>query len=391
MKRRHHFLLSALSLIMACCLASCGFIQPISLAVNGRLVDNLDVVKRNNLLYVPDSFIRDTLEMPVQWITSRPGDAGYYANKVIVLMYHELVDGPSTPHEMSIQAFEEQLRLLQEHHFNIITMEQYAAFILEGAPVPDNAVLITFDDGYESFYSLAYPVLRKYGYTATNFIIVSAVDRRSGRPKLSWEQMREMMDHGFSFYSHTYDSHRYGPVNAEQKQGPILSNPLYLEAEERPESETEYLRRIKTDLRLAEQRLQEELGQESLILAYPYGAYNPLVEQTMQELGISLSLTTKRGINTPGKQRGFRINAAAHEDDLITQLKAYQLETREASATTVALASPVLVVDDAIIPLDGAKPPRDGREGLIPLRAFCEAYGIGLTWHSREKRVELTF
>jgi len=393
MNRRHHFILSLIGLFLALCLTSCGF-QPVSLAVNGQVIDSLQVIKRNNVLYVPDTFISDTLQLPVQWVKARSSDTEYYySNKVAVLMYHELTEGPDTPDEMSILAFEEHMRLLQEHRFTIITMEQYTAFILEGAPVPDNAVLITFDDGYESFYSLAYPVLREYGYTAANFVIVSAIDNRTGRPKLSWEQMREMEEQGFSFHSHTYDSHIYGPVNAEEKRGPVLSNPLYLKAEERTESETEYLRRIKSDLNLGEQRLQEELGHGSLALAFPYGAHNPQVEQTLQELGVPLSFTTKPGINTPGQLRGFRINAAPLGEELISRLQAYQLEMKEEPPATEATEAPSelkLVVNHAVAALPGVKPPRDGRDGLIPLRAFCEAYGIKLTWQPGEKRVDLT-
>ncbi|WP_020615796.1 polysaccharide deacetylase family protein [Paenibacillus daejeonensis] len=374
-------------------LTACGQSEPVSVSVNGERIDQLEVVRKKRVLYVPDSFIREKLDVPIQWIDMPPDKSdNYYSNKVIVLMYHDLTEDPNSPDEMYIGDFSNQMRLLKEHQFNVITMEQYTAFMLEGASVPDNAVLLTFDDGYETFYTLAYPLLREYGYTATNFVIVSSIDNQSGRPKMSWDQMREMQEQGFSFQSHSYDSHQYGEVNVKHKKGPLLSNYLYLEREERNESDTEYLRRIKADLKLAEQRLQEELGQGSQVFAFPYGAFNDMLQQTLQELGVPLSFTTRPGSNQPGEPFGFRINAPSVGEALLSHLQAYQIEVPSDAVTDLAATTarvPTLVIDGTISNLQGVKPPQDEQTGLIPLRAFCEAYGIQLTWNARDNLVEL--
>jgi peptidoglycan/xylan/chitin deacetylase (PgdA/CDA1 family) len=194
--------------------------------------------------------------------------------------------------------------------------------------VPDNAVLLTFDDGYESFYTYGYPILRTYDYPATNFVIVSSIDdrNRKGIPKLTWEQMREMKKDGMSFYSHTYDSHLYGPIDVDGNEGAVLSNQLYLENRGRMESITEYVRRISDDLALAERRLKEELSNRRGIVAFPYGQYNQEeLNKVLKTLGIEFTFTVQPGINSRSDRLGRRIDASSADqtpEKLIAQLKA---------------------------------------------------------------------
>lgn len=253
----------------------------------------------------------------------------YYSDQVAVLMYHHIEEA-TTPglSSIAVRDFEKQMHLLKENGFQVISMEQYARYMLDGAPVPDNAVLLTFDDGYESFYSHAYPILRKYHYPATNFVIVSSIDdrNRQGIPKLTWEQMREMQKSGMSFYNHTFDAHRYGQIDSSGHKGAVLSQPLYLEDQNRMETATEYVRRVSNDLEAAERRLREELSNERGVIAFPYGQYDQ--EHTlkiMQELDIELAFTIQPGINTRSDRIGRRINAGVAEqspEKLIAQLKA---------------------------------------------------------------------
>lgn len=253
----------------------------------------------------------------------------YYSDQVAVLMYHHL-ETETTPglSSLAVRDFQKQMHLLKENGFHVISMEQYARYMMESAPVPDNAVLLTFDDGYESFYSHAYPILRKYHYPATNFVIVSSIDdrNRQGIPKLTWEQMREMQKSGMSFYNHTFDSHRYGRIDSSGHKGTVLSHPLYLEDHGRMETTTEYIRRVSNDLEAAERRLREELSNEMGIIAFPYGQYDQ--EHTlkiMQKLDIELAFTIQPGINTRSDRFGRRINAGGGDqspEQLIAQLKA---------------------------------------------------------------------
>jgi len=250
----------------------------------------------------------------------------HYSDRVAVLMYHHLEETPSPGlSTLAVRDFEEQMRLLKENGFNVIGMEQYVRYMLEGAPVPDNAVLLTFDDGYESFYKYGYPILRKYEFPAASFVIVASIDDRSrpGIPKLTWEQMREMQQAGMSFYSHSYDSHRFGPIDADGHEGAVLTHPLYLSDLGRMETAAEYVRRIADDLALAERRLAEELPGAKGIFAFPYGEHNQAgLMEVLRTLDIELTFTILEGINTRSDRLGLRIDANRSPAALIARLKA---------------------------------------------------------------------
>lgn len=195
-------------------------------------------------------------------------------------------------------------------------------------PVPDNAVLLTFDDGYETFYEIVFPVLRRHGVTATNFIVVSSIDDQNhrGLTKLTWNQMREMKEAGMSFYNHTYNSHIYASVDPKgiRRPRPILSHRIFLTRLNRMETTQEYERRILNDLSLAEERLKEELGNSRSALSFPYGVYSHKTLQAAHKLGIEVTFTIHPGINTHEQRNGFRINAGNQKlktNNLIQLLK----------------------------------------------------------------------
>ncbi len=199
----------------------------------------------------------------------------YFKDQVAVLMYHDITEGKTTKAALSVKDFEEQMELLKTNGFHVISMKEYSDFILNQKQVPDNAVLITFDDGYESFYKLAYPVLKKYEYPATNFVIVSFIDKRIGVPKMTWDQMREMQKEGMTFYNHTYDSHLYINVDTKGHTKPALTSRMYLENEQRKETEQEYKERITDDLKKSGRAVKGRTGQ--------YGQYHRLPLRRIQQ------------------------------------------------------------------------------------------------------------
>lgn len=252
----------------------------------------------------------------------------YYKNKAIVLMYHHLDESESTKATLSPVTFDKQMKALKDRGYNVISMDTFLDFMKTKKEIPNNAVLITFDDGYESFYTYAYPILQKYDFVATHFIIGLSTDvlNPSITPHLTWDQMREMKQAGMSFFNHSYNQHKIVKVNAAGNTRPLLSNRVYLPDLKRVETEKEYVQRVKSDLALMEQRLDEELGEQENILAFPYGSYNSTVVNIGRELGIELFFTIKPGINMRGQELICRINAG-HPDisaeKLLSVLKPY--------------------------------------------------------------------
>ncbi|MCR8844880.1 polysaccharide deacetylase family protein [Paenibacillus sp. SC116] len=235
----------------------------------------------------------------------------YYRDEVVVLMYHHITSKPRRSWVITPGQFEVQIQEVLRAGFEFITIDQYIDYMLHNKPVPPNAVLLTFDDGYASFYTDVFPILKRYGINATNFVIVNTIenDEIGSVKKLTWEQMREMKKAGMSFYSHTYDSHKYAPMNKERtKERPMLIRPMYREELKRVETRSEYLARVKQDLLMAEQKLKQELGNTKSIIAFPYGAYNKDVLNICKQLGIDISFTVKPGINNREQRNGYRIN-----------------------------------------------------------------------------------
>ncbi|WP_229692059.1 polysaccharide deacetylase family protein [Paenibacillus radicis (ex Gao et al. 2016)] len=238
--------------------------------------------------------------------------SSYYKNKVIVLMYHH-IDTKESGATISPGRFGTHMKLLKDYGYNVISVEQFADFMQKKGTVPDNAVVITFDDGYESFNQYAVPIMKKYDFVATHFIIGASSDKQNVSTKhLSWDTMRKLKEEGFSFYSHTYDLHKYAELNESgSKKGPMLSNRIYLKDKKRLETKAEYTARVTNDISLIEGKLKDELDNKYQMIAFPFGSFNSTVKKLQKEQGVSLFFTTRPGINKAGSDEVFRINAGS--------------------------------------------------------------------------------
>jgi len=242
----------------------------------------------------------------------------YYRNRVLVLMYHDVSTNPADDKSLALEKFDRQLELMKGNNFHWISMDAYRDFVLRSVPVPDNAVLLTFDDGYESLYGQAYPALRKYGAPASAFLIARTVgDPNDPFPRVTWDQAREMQSSGLvSFHSHTFDSHRYVPTEANgAKRMSMIARRIYLKDKGRKENAREYEDRVTADLKQANDLLRQELGLANRTLAFPYGAFSGELLEAGKKLGIDVTFTVKPGLNGPGRTNGYRLNAGGADND----------------------------------------------------------------------------
>jgi len=172
--------------------------------------------------------------------------------------------------------FARQMRYLAENGYLCLTLEQAIKSMLEGKPLPKKAVVITFDDGYLDNYTQAFPVLQKWGFTATIFIASRMIGGKSswpGReqvaePLMSWEHIRRMQQYGISFGSHTC-RHK------------VLT--------ELPPAE------LMEELRRSKEELEDGLRAPVTTFCYPFGEYNPFVEEKVQEAGYLCACSAERG------------------------------------------------------------------------------------------------
>ncbi|MGO4182529.1 polysaccharide deacetylase family protein [Paenibacillus sp. TAF43_2] len=375
----------AVAMMVGWLLAGCSNenkVNSVQLIVNGtKLEGEAPAMIQNDRLMVSAQYLEQAFDKQFDLFNmSSSKKSVYYSEQVAVLMYHDIAIKPQSDGIIAVERFKKQMQLVKQTGFQVITIEQYINFMQGKGHVPDNALLITFDDGYESFYRLAYPILKEYGYPAVNFVIVSSIDDRSkpGTPKLTWDQMREMQQAGMSFMSHTFDMHRYGAVNEHGNEAPVMSKLNYDKQKKKMETKAEYVERLKKDLLRAEDRLKSELGNKVSALAFPYGAYNEAVLELTKAVGIPITFTTKEGINSKLHHNGFRINGARAgetEEELMHKL----MGSRSAK----------LFIDEKEVP-DIHFSEKSGTEvQMIALRDIANYYDWKINWHRETKQVEI--
>jgi len=173
-----------------------------------------------------------------------------------------------------------------------------------GGELPEKAVVITFDDGYESNYTLAYPILKRYNMPATIFLIAGNV-RPSvpGEPSmLTWEEMREMELSGLiDVQAHTFDLHHKVFIDRERnRQEPAVTARAYLPDLERRETAKEYSDKLYNDFFKARATIEAGLQKQVDTMAWPYGAYNISSMRLARKAGFKYLLTLKMGMNEYG-------------------------------------------------------------------------------------------
>ena len=225
-------------------------------------------------------------------------DPADYTVDVPILLYHHVVEelGDGTDDSViSLETLDRQLRLLAEEGYHAVTSRELIDYVYHGGSLPDKPVFITFDDGYYSNYSLARPLLEKYGLTATVFSIGTSMGHMEYykdtqhpiTPHFGYEEAREMRQTGvIDIQSHTYDMHQWPPF---ETSGQVRGNILPLEGE----SYQAYAEALRSDLETYNQEREQELGAPFCALAYPEGRYCDWTEVLVHQSGIPLTLSTR--------------------------------------------------------------------------------------------------
>ena len=219
--------------------------------------------------------------------------------QVPILMYHHLSEDVTNSEMVSPAQFEAQIRALSEAGYTGVSFDELQAYVLRGEPLPEKPVVITFDDGYRSNYTLAYPILQKYNMKAAIFVIGVSFGKDHYKdtdyaitPHFGAAEAAEMAASGLiSIQSHTYDMHQWLPYETGSA---VRENILPLPGE----SEEAYVQTLTEDFTRSRAQLESTTGQPVDVLAYPAGQYSTLAQVTLQSLGVHVTLSTNPGVNT---------------------------------------------------------------------------------------------
>jgi peptidoglycan/xylan/chitin deacetylase (PgdA/CDA1 family) len=193
-----------------------------------------------------------------------------------VLTYHRFNEKCDSDLCMPENVFEQQMKYLKDNGYHSVTPDDLLAFLQYRKALPAKSVMITMDDGFRSVYGIAYPIMKKYGFTATLFIYTDYVGVSGSA--ITWDQLREMKAAGFSVGSHTV-SHSNLTKKAEG------------------ESDQDFLARIRKELNESKAIIDKKLGQDTIILAYPFGSCDQRVTEYTKQAGYKMAMTVKRGGN----------------------------------------------------------------------------------------------
>ena len=255
-------------------------------------------------LWIPDDFgTYVTADTPEDYflnvLSPKPLSQDEISTQVPILMYHHLSEDVTNSEMVSPEQFEAQIRALAEAGYTGISFDELQAYVLRGEPFPEKPVVITFDDGYRSNYTLAYPILQKYGMKATIFAIGVSFGKDHYKdtdytitPHFGAAEAAEMTASGLiSIQSHTYDMHQWPPYETDSA---VRENILQLPGE----SEESYVQALTEDFTRSRALLEGATGQPVDVLAYPAGQYSTLAQVTLQSLGVHVTLSTNPGVNT---------------------------------------------------------------------------------------------
>ncbi len=252
-------------------------------------------------------------------------------HRLQVINYHHLANEGDGTLVITKERFKEHMQALKEAGYNTVSTSEIIAYVETEATLPEQAILITFDDGYLSNYELAYPVLKELSMKATFFAIGVSVGKTQYKntenpiiPHYNYEQAKEMIDSGLiEVQTHTYDLHQYGPYESDEDNVRPDVNPLPSDSEE------DYFRVLRNDFQMAISALESNLENEVNVLAYPKGEYTDISELVAEEVGLVMTLTTKPADTTliKGGSQSMRLMnryTASHEmsgEDLVHLLE----------------------------------------------------------------------
>ena len=236
------------------------------------------------------------------------GSASAKEHRFLVLNYHDIVgaEGAKPPFnamDVSVDHLEEHLGWLKKKGYKIVSVQNVLDAAAGKDALPDKAALLTFDDGYQSFYTRVFPLLKKHRCPATVALVGTWMDGNviadePGKPLLSWEQVREMVQSGFvEVASHSYDLHKGVVANPQGNTQAAAVTRLYDDPMLVYETDDQYRERIHAALLKSAEFIFQHVGVRPRVMVWPYGEYNQIAVQASREAGMPITMGLLDGSN----------------------------------------------------------------------------------------------
>ncbi|MEJ0098299.1 MAG: poly-beta-1,6-N-acetyl-D-glucosamine N-deacetylase PgaB [Pseudomonadota bacterium] len=275
-----------------------------------------------------------------------------------ILSYHEVADAKdalNTDYAVAPTMFVRHIDWLRNNGYHFISIDDLLADEAGRRPLPDKAILLTFDDGYRSMYDHAWPVLRDWKIPSVVAVVGSWEDDNRQvdfdgkiipRDKLmTWKQLRELSDSGLvEIGSHTFDLHRGIPGNPQGNTQPSAITRRWLGTALGYETEEAYRKRIGDDLARSAADIKKNIGRAPRVIAWPYGRYNRALHEAATRQGMTVGLTLDDGANVQDTPL-WRLRRVLVEGTMDLWDLNQQIQIRNANTTDNDRAQKVMQVD----------------------------------------------
>ena len=201
--------------------------------------------------------------------------------EVPVVMYHRVINKSENEgiHGTYIyeNIFREHMKYLKDNNFSVITFEDLNNIGWRNRFDKNKKyIIITFDDGYVDNYELAFPILKKFNFKATIFLMGESTynewdvkaDGEKSFPLMSVEMIKEMQDYGIEFGAHTFNHPKLNKLSNDEIKHQIVD---------------------------VKKPLEEKIGREIITFAYPYGILNDYAKKMVEEAGYTFGVATDSG------------------------------------------------------------------------------------------------
>ena len=211
--------------------------------------------------------------------------------KINILLYHQIGDKPTSETNLdcfcSKNEFQRQMLFLYESKYHVVSLDYAIDLVQNSKTIDCNYVVLTFDDGCESFYNIAFPVLDSFGFNATVYPITGFLGQKAiinskiynHLKVMSNKMINELSAKGINFGAHTVNHFRLTELSNSEAEDQINNSKFHLE---------------------------DILGKQIDSFSYPHGDYNEQIIDILKNSGFSNALTCKSGF-AQGAQSIFEI------------------------------------------------------------------------------------
>ena len=202
-----------------------------------------------------------------------------YKNNCRVLLYHSVGESDCRNDTMGLSVSEDvfymQMKYLRDNKFFLMSLPELVDRIKNNVLFPDKSIAITFDDGYRSILTKAFPILKSFGFSATAFINVYFTEKRVAGDfywerwdTLSWDEVAELHKDGLLIGSHALSHRRLGELSIKE---------------------------LEHEISISRDRIESRIKERIDAFSYPHGSFNKTVKDVLRRNKFTSSCASIQG------------------------------------------------------------------------------------------------